>query len=65
LPHEAAGVPETGNEKARKGWQAEAADQFMNLGDWKRSRPAPMLPVEGMPAAVAKVPGGTGTEGNA
>jgi monofunctional biosynthetic peptidoglycan transglycosylase len=43
------GVPEPGNEKARKGAQTDLGNQFMDLGKLKRRRPAPMLPGDGVP----------------
>jgi hypothetical protein len=52
-----AGVPESGNEKARKGRKSGKGDQSMDLGNLKRSRPAPMLTGEGMPG----LPGLKGT----
>jgi hypothetical protein len=43
------GVPEPGNEKARKGKGTDAGNQDKNLGDSKRRRTAPMLPGDGIP----------------
>jgi hypothetical protein len=43
------GVPEPGNEKARKGTEADTGNQDTDLGNSKRRRPAPMLTGEGMP----------------
>jgi hypothetical protein len=43
------GVPEPGNEKARKGAEADTDKQNMHLGNSKRRRPAPMLTGDGMP----------------
>jgi hypothetical protein len=45
------GVPEPGNEKARKGRKTETGNQFMGLGNPKRRRPALVLTGEGMPGA--------------
>jgi hypothetical protein len=43
------GIPESGNEKARKGRKTEMHSQSMYSGDPKRSRPAPMLTGERVP----------------
>jgi hypothetical protein len=51
------GVPEPGNEKARKGAKAEEGVEDMDLGAPKRSRPALMLTGDGMPGFPTAWPG--------